>query len=287
MIAAVMASDPQRGALPNLIVIGAMKCGTTSLHHYLDLHPQIQMSRPKELKFFIDEVNWPRGIDWYRRHFDPAAAVRGESSPQYAIHPRWQGVAERMHAVVPDAKLILLVRDPLERMLSHYMHARAFGDERREVSEALRDPIYLDRSRYWMQLEVYLDHYRDEAILVASAESLRARRSETLRRVFGFLEVDEEFSSPEFERLWETSAGKNTKFRLLERAASLPLVRNSHRLPQGARWALERIKYSTVGGRAERPTLDEALREELLDGLRDDAARLRAFTGQEFPEWCV
>jgi hypothetical protein len=282
-----MPSERQRGALPNLIVIGSMKCGTTSLHHYLDLHPEIQMSKPKELKFFIEELNWTRGVDWYRRHFDPAAAVRGESSPQYAIHPRWRGVAERMHGLVPEAKLILIVRDPLERMLSQHMHARAFGDERREPSEALHDPIYLDRSRYWMQLQLYLEHYPDRAVLVASAERLRARRSETLRRVFGFLGVDEGFHSPEFERLWETSEGKNAKFRLLQRTGSWPLVRNSHRLPQSARWLLERLKYSTVGGRAERPALDDTLRDELIDRLSDDAARLRAFTGDEYREWCV
>ena len=62
------------GALPNLIVIGAQKCGTSGLHYYLSLHPEISMSRPKELNFFIEERNWPRGVDWYRRHFDAARA---------------------------------------------------------------------------------------------------------------------------------------------------------------------------------------------------------------------
>ena len=69
------------GALPNLVVIGAQKCGTSGLHYYLSLHPEVSMSRPKELNFFIEERNWPRGADWYRRHFDAGARVRGESSP--------------------------------------------------------------------------------------------------------------------------------------------------------------------------------------------------------------
>src|SRR6187399_2211355 len=64
-----------RGALPNLIVIGAQKCGTSGLHYYLSLHPEIWMSRPKELNFFLEERNWPRGVDWYRDHFDPDARV--------------------------------------------------------------------------------------------------------------------------------------------------------------------------------------------------------------------
>ena len=80
-------------ALPTVVIIGAMKCGTTSLHRYLDLHPQAAMSRPKELNFFIGPVaagsadwargNWHRGAAWYAAHFDPSAEVRGEASPGY------------------------------------------------------------------------------------------------------------------------------------------------------------------------------------------------------------
>ncbi|HYH61750.1 MAG TPA: hypothetical protein VD766_07780, partial [Solirubrobacterales bacterium] len=94
-----------RGALPNLIVIGAMKSGTSSLHFYLGLHPGIQMSQPKELHFFIDAAsfepdpfvlapgetaplrgdgNWHRGEDWYRRFFDPSSPIRGESTVAYS-----------------------------------------------------------------------------------------------------------------------------------------------------------------------------------------------------------
>jgi hypothetical protein len=71
----------RRAAKPNLVVIGGLKCGTTSLHHYLNLHPEIQMSRPKELNFFVAELNWPLGVEWYESHFRAGAAVRGESSP--------------------------------------------------------------------------------------------------------------------------------------------------------------------------------------------------------------
>src|SRR3712207_4013889 len=65
------------GVLPNLIIIGGLKCGTTSLHHYLNLHPSISMSRPKELNFFVEELNWELGPGWYGSHFDEGAAVRG------------------------------------------------------------------------------------------------------------------------------------------------------------------------------------------------------------------
>jgi hypothetical protein len=283
-----MADRSNRGALPNLIVIGSMKCGTTSLHHYLDLHPEIQMSRPKELKFFVEELNWPRGVDWYTSHFDPDAPVRGESSPQYTTLTRWEGVPARMRSLVPDAKLIFTVRDPVERMVSHYLHLRASGDERLEISAALREkPAYVDRSRYWMQLQPFLEHYAADSVQVVDADDLARRRRQTMREIFDFLAVDADFSSPEFDRRWETSRGKNDKFKLLLRARDWPLVRNSHRLPRNVRWALERIKYSTVGGTVEPPVLDPALRRELEDKVRDDAAQLRSFTRNEFSSWSV
>src|SRR3954453_13232385 len=83
------------GALPNLVVVGAQKCGTSGLHYYLGLHPEISMSRPKELNFFIEERNFSRGVDWYRRHFGPAARVGGESSPKYTAYPQHEGLPER------------------------------------------------------------------------------------------------------------------------------------------------------------------------------------------------
>src|SRR5205085_2224224 len=73
----------RHAAMPNLIIIGGLKCGTTSIHHYLGLHPEIQMSKPKELNFFVEELNWDLGLDWYGGRFDDRFAVRGESSPHY------------------------------------------------------------------------------------------------------------------------------------------------------------------------------------------------------------
>jgi hypothetical protein len=84
--------------LPNLIVIGAQKCGTTSLHYYLSLHPEIAMSRTKELHFF--SRRWRRGLRWYERQFRDPAPIRGESSPSYAFYPVWRDVPERMAEVV-------------------------------------------------------------------------------------------------------------------------------------------------------------------------------------------
>jgi len=109
--------------LPNLLVIGAAKCGTTALHRYLGLHPDIFMSKSKELGFFCSSENWDERLRWYESQFG-AARVRGESSPSYTNCPRNKGVPERMASLVPDARLIYLVRDPVDRVISQYRFGR-------------------------------------------------------------------------------------------------------------------------------------------------------------------
>lgn len=256
------------GALPNLVVIGAMKCGTSALHRYLDRHPEIAMSEPKELNFFFeadtsDAVvggedghaqpqqsralagNWQRGTRWYERHFCARAEVRGESSPGYTS-PAHRDVARRMAAVIPAARLIYLVRDPLDRAVSQYRHHHKEGMETRSMHEALLDPDsqYVARGRYYDRLAPFLKRFRGERIALVSREELLTERRRTLRSIFGFLGVDEGFWSADLGRLWHYSKGD-----------PLPL--------------------------------DGGLRERMIDAFRDDADRLRHFAGRDFPGWTV
>jgi hypothetical protein len=282
-------SRRRAGALPNLVVIGGLKCGTTSLHHYLNLHPEVAMSRPKELNFFVEELNWPLGVDWYASHFSATDRVRGESSPHYTSRPRFVGVAERMRSVVPEARLIYMVRDPIDRLLSHYVHNRGGGYEDRPLAEALADPdsAYVVRSRYFLQLEPYLDAFGRERIEIVTREELKAERAATLRRVFGFLEVDPGFSSDQFEREWETGTAKSGgRFRVMDRAVRLPglrsLDRNFDRLPESLRWLVERVVHEPEAGAAPKPELSPESRERLTELFRDDVERLEEFSGRRF-----
>ena len=173
------------GALPNLIVIGGLKCGTTSLHHYLNLHPEVGMSRPKELNFFVEDMNWGLGVDWYRSHFPANATVRGETSPHYTNRPRSEGVAARMRETLgSDARLIYMVRHPIDRLLSHYLHNVGGGYESRELADALSQPSssYIQRGLYALQLEPYLEAFGRERILVVSREELGRERDATVRK---------------------------------------------------------------------------------------------------------
>jgi hypothetical protein len=281
----------RRSALPNLLVIGGLKCGTTSLHHYLNLHPEIEMSRPKELNFFVAELNWPLGGDWYASHFDPGAAVRGESSPHYTNRPRFEGVADRIGSLLGEPRLIYVVRDPIDRMLSHYLHNVGGGYEERELTEALADPdsSYVARSRYAYQLEPFLDRFGSELIEVVTREELKRDRPATMARVFAFLDVDPTFTSEQFEREWETGTAKGgTRFRVMDQAVRLPglraLDRNFDRLPESLRWLVERVVHDPATGEVAKPEVPAQLRARLRAVLSEDVDRLAQLTGRRF-EW--
>jgi Sulfotransferase domain len=278
------------GALPNLIIIGGLKCGTTSLHHYLNLHPQIAMSRPKELNFFVAELNWPLGRDWYAGHFDPQARIRGESSPHYTNRPSFGGVPSRMREVLgSDVHLLYVVRDPIDRMLSHYLHNVGGGYEDRSLVDALSDPesSYVTRSRYFFQAEPYLEEFGAERLRIVSREELRDDRQAAMRRAFEFLGVDASFTSEQFEREWETGVAKGGgRFRLLDRAVRLPglraIDRNFDRLPESLRWLAERVVHDPGRGAVPKPELPEPLREHLVELFRDDTAALERLAGRSF-----
>ena len=279
------ALDP-RGALPNLVVIGAQKCGTSGLHYILGTHPEISMSSPKELNFFIGERNWSLGVEWYREHFDPESAVRGESSPNYTTYPHHLGIAERMHGVVPDAKLILLVRDPLERIAAHWVHNYAKRRERGDLRETLLHPntTYVLRSKYHAQLRQFLNFYALSQVLVIDQADLRLRRSETLREVFGFLGVDPDFEHPSFHRERHRTTRKRRATALGVRVQPWRKTTVGSRLPK-AFWNV--LDVGILGRPIPKPDVRGALGPEVIEVLHEDADRLRELTGRRFETWSV
>ena len=170
-----------------------MKAGTTSLYSYMAAHPQIAMPAVKELDYFVAELNWPRGLAWYQAQFPdrPQGVLAGDVSPNYTKYPLFGGVPERMAKVLPAAKLIYVLRDPVHRMRSHWIHA---VDARTLDSPLertlLEEPYFRQCSSYGMQLERYLEHYPSERVLLVTAEDLRRKRDQVLHRVWSFLEID-------------------------------------------------------------------------------------------------
>jgi glycosyltransferase involved in cell wall biosynthesis len=246
--------DPE---LPSFLVIGAMHAGTARLHSCLRAHPDVFMPIGSELDFFLDslpEHNWRRGLDWYRARFARAggALALGEGSSGYTKHPMFPGAAERIREVLPEARLIYLVRDPIERMRDHYAdHAAARGRSGPPIGEALLSaPSFRLCSSYALQLDAYLDHFPAEQLLVVTVEDLRDRRAELLPRVFEFIGVDPAFSPP-----------------------ALPE-------PNGAR--------ATAGSVRPRDTrIPEVVESRLRELLAPDVMRLRRFLGPGFDGWGI
>jgi hypothetical protein len=277
---------------PNLIIIGATKCGTSSLHHYLARHPQIFMSKPKELRFFTK--HWNKGVAWYESHFGVDTPIRGESSPQYTVYPKNAGVPARMHSVVPDARLIYMVRDPVERVVADYLERLGQFREHRELESILANfescihaqRQYINPSRYWFQIDQYLEFYPAKQILVVALEDLRTRRADTLRHIFRFLHVDETFRDQAFDRVWNDSTSKR-------RMSSFGRIVYPNRLRQALHhewvpYPITRVFKALVhatGKPVERPRLSADLERRLADCFRDDVSRLRGFTGATFPDW--
>ena len=275
------------GALPNLVVIGAQKCGTSGLHYHLGLHPEISMSKPKELNFFIEERNWPRGVDWYKRHFDARARVRGESSPNYTAYPHHLGVPERMHSLLGDARLIYVVRDPLLRIASHWVHNYAKRREKGDLRATLAHPntSYILRSQYHMQIQQFLRFYRREQILVLQQSDFRRDRSATLRQVFEFVGVDPTFNHPSFERERHATSRKTRASRLATRLERMSKTRRGRLLPPKFWFAIdERLPLRRP---IERPDVRSAIDDEALRVLREDAERLQELTGRDLSGWSI
>jgi hypothetical protein len=263
--------------LPNLLVIGAMKCGTTSLHHYLGLHPEIFMSRRKELDFFIEDLNWKKGIAWYAAQFPEPAAIRGEASPRYSLHPVYRGVPQRIHQVLPDVKLVYVVRDPVQRVISHYMHDVIERSEQRTLEAILEQDErnhYVHCSRYWMQLEQYRCVFPTRQVLVIRQEDLLEQRAGILRSVFRFLEVDESFAS------WRTAARRHQTTRKRQLSHSGRVLRESilgrllDRMRPELRGYLEWLLFYPFSRAVERFRPPVPLVDRLEELFREDTRRL-------------
>lgn len=198
--------------LPDFLVIGAMKCGTTSLHNYLNLHPDIFMSDVKELDFFT--TNYHLGLDWYKRQFPNEKMFSGESSQNYSKrhHPDFKDAAERIHDVLPHAKIIYVVRDPVKRVISHIqenIEAHSFQptfDFNRFIIETPGNHWELC-SMYYYQIEPYLRLFDRKNIYLLSLEELQSNTPFVLNRIFAFLGLSELKEKAEF-KIYNTAADK-------------------------------------------------------------------------------
>jgi len=285
--------------LPTFFVIGAAKCGTTSFDRYLAHHPEIHMSPVKEPRFFAEarpdrpfRGNRIGDLDAYQRLFESDAPVRGETTPSYSMYPFHLGVPERMRQMVPDAKFIYLVRDPIERVVAHWVQQMASGRQTSSPTEALGNLDRLENpmvcpGRYATQVERYLEFFPAERMHVIDQGVLRRDRRKALSDAFAFLDVDPSFWSPAFEAVHNVGAEhRQVRVGLAGRLRRSGIRRVFDPMPPAVRDMAKRAGRR-LGKSIERPELEPKVRARLEEIYRPEVERLRALTGQPFASWSV
>jgi hypothetical protein len=272
--------------LPNFLLIGSRKSGTSSLYEYLRGHPEIFMTREKEPSFFGG--NWSSGLEWYEHLFEGVgtAMAIGEASTEYSVFPYVPNVPARIAELIPDVRLIYLVRHPIERMLSEYHYNVIRGLERNSSADRslLTKLTYECASRYALQVEQYLEHFDRSQLLIVRSEDLRRDRLRTLRRIYTFLGVNASWEPLNIEQEFNRSSQRRRR-PLDGRLRKLPGYRV---LASVAPSALRDFKRQLTTAKAPpRPALSDRARSELEDRLRDDVRQLRRHMDGNFDGWGI
>lgn len=295
------------GRLPDFVVIGAMKAGTTTLHRYLAMHSRVFMSTPKEPGYFSRDDQYARGIEWYRGLFADAGADQlcGEASTCYSRCWRYPQAATRLAQAIPDARLIYLMRHPVDRVYSHYGHEMRV----RYRKQALK-PISLERflqedleaidaSLYMRQIDRYLEHFPREQMLFLLTEDLQEQPGQVLECVEAFLGLPpQNLSDSEpivANRPVDTFAARAESLRKTERLRRsvfgrimAGLMPASWRGP-ARRLVAKCLKNSTVGRQAidsfHMDEMSPAVRRQLIERFDGPTRELEQFLGRDLSHW--
>jgi len=280
--------------LPNFLIIGEMKCGTTSMANYLMAHPDAFVHPEKELRFF--DYRWERGLAWYDSCFTPppGSTAVGEATPTYLFNPV---ARERIARSCPRAKLVVMVRNPVDRAYSHYWHWRNREGERRSFASAIDDELsspsaqfvewnpedpggyqYLARGAYIRSLAALCRVIPRAQVLVVVMEDLAAEPAGTFRAVCRHLGIDSELVPEAVGGVWNGYAHVHHRGLL-----DMLLRIRAHRvLPDRVARAVFRRTYQTD---VRPPPIGPALRARLVDHFSTDNAALADWLDRDLTIW--
>jgi len=268
--------------LPDFVIIGAMKCGTSTLHEQLAARSRIFMSEPKEPNFFSDDPIFERGLGCYASLFAPAEAgsICGESSTHYTKRPDHPHTVERLGAALPAARFVYVTRDPLERIVSQFIHEWTQNEVRGPIDRMVREvPRFVAYSSYALQIEPYLRAFGPRRILLVVMEQLLARPDAEFARILRFL------GDPSLEPVvWRQDLRPRNVSQERVRKAGLYLRLRAWTGALGLRDRLPeslKARARTLWQMRERPTLSEGTRSWARERLDTDLARLGDWMGRE------
>ncbi len=264
---------------PDYIIIGAMKCGTSTLAAQLGAQAGLFMTEPKEPNFFSDDAIYAQGMDWYASLFAAAGPrdLKGEASTHYTKRPELPGTVARLKAAVPEVKLVYMIRDPMARIVSHYIHEWSQGVLSNPLQvEIDRHGPLVDYGRYGWQIAPFVDAFGADAILLTSLERMKADEEGELRRVarhIGFTDDVAWVTEQGAENVSSKRSRKLPMHRLLvDNPVATVLRRNL--VPKSVRtWVREARQYK---GRPEIPA-------DKIPGLHETFLEDREILAAHFP----
>ena len=262
--------------LPDFLIIGAMKCGTSTLAAQLGAQPGMFMTTPKEPNFFSNDDVHARGAGWYEALFDNAQAgdLRGEASTHYTKLPTYPQTIPRMQALLDKPKLIYMVRNPVERAVSHYIHewseARMGNDP---VAAFEQSPELIDYGRYAMQISPFIEAFGAEQIFLTSLEQIKSDPTGELTRIGAFLGHENMAWQPDLGAQ-NVSAERMRRFPLQGLLIDNPVATALRRVlvPKALRNRIRQAR--TIGTRPELPASLRAQLETTFGEDREHLARL-------------
>ncbi|MEL6499342.1 MAG: sulfotransferase domain-containing protein [Planctomycetota bacterium] len=278
--------------LPDFLIIGAMKAGTTTLYRDLLTHPRVFFPLDKEPNNLTSErVLEDAGRSDYAALFKDARADQlcGEASTAYTKRPTFEGVPERAASLLGEGlRVVYLMREPVARVRSHHRHMRHFGEcTTDDLAHAIeRHPELIDYSRYAMQLEPWIDALGADRVLPLEMEAYTADRAATVARVQAFLGLDPRPDLVEADKVYNQADGKPViagRWRAFQQSGPYrKLIRPLLGVETRARLRAALLPKASGGDGG----VGEELERAILDAVADDQRRLAALLGDRAPSWC-
>lgn len=269
--------------LPNFIIAGAPKSGTTALRDYLSQHPDIYMAEG-EVRYYNQEKNYKQGLSWYEKHFLDRTNEKavGEKTPSYMY---LSDVPEKMHKDNPNVKLIFMMRNPVDRAYSDYWMGRLKGKFNFPFCEIEKHKkLFLEVGEYAEQIKRYLKYFPMEQMFFIISEEFRANRDEEMKKVLRFLEVDENFNFPDLEDKHVGIQSKSSLYTLLVDIHKKVIDTNATKRTKKVNKVVKKIfSYSNKIGKY--PEMDEKTRRQLEKYFEKSNNELEKITGRDLKKW--
>jgi hypothetical protein len=266
--------------LPDFMIVGAMKCGTSTLAVQLSAQAGVFMTDPKEPNFFSDDAVFARGHEWYEALFAaaPPGAIRGEASTHYTKLPTHPQTLERMTAMLAAPRIVYLIRNPLQRLVSHYVHEWTMGVMRGSLAESLEDfPELVDYGCYGHQIRPYVEAFGHDRVLVQTLEEMERDPVAVLERTARFIGLEGSVVWQAERARDNVSAERIRRFPLQDLLIDNPVAARLRRalVPRAVREWVRRSRQMP-----ERPQIPKSRLPSLIEVFCEDHHVLRA----QFPD---